>query len=80
MPSMAAPNRPLKRQFGDRTWVGSLICVPFLAALIFLAVHAGQRHNWGRLAGFTLVVLIVLSVPAGGLRRFGRVLKAPRAR
>ena len=65
---MAAPVGPFKRQFAGGRWVGSLICLPFLAVLIFFAVQAVHQHRWGKLAGFALIALILLSVPAGGLK------------
>ena len=65
---MVEPRGRLRRRLAAGTWVGSLVCVPFAAVLIFIAVRAAQQHHWGKLAGFILVVLILLSVPAGGLK------------
>ena len=65
---MATPVEPFRRQFPDGKWVGSLICLPFLGLLIFFAVQAAHQHRWGKLAGFALIALILVSVPAGGLK------------
>lgn len=45
----------------------ALVCTPFFLALIFLAVKAAQHHEWGRLAGFALIAVIFLAIPAGGM-------------
>jgi len=72
----AAQSRgPFRRQLAAGTWVGSLVCVPFLLALIYLAVRAGQHHGWGMLAGYIGIVLVFLSIPAGGMKRLGQVVR-----
>lgn len=45
-----------------------MVCTPFFLALIFLAVEAAQHRAWGRLAGFVLIAVIFLAVPAGGMK------------
>ncbi len=78
MPCMAVHLGALRRQLADGTWVGSLICLPFVAVLIFLAVQSALQHHWGKLAGLALIVLVLLTVPAGGLKWLARVIKATK--
>jgi hypothetical protein len=52
-----------------------LVCTPFFLALIFLVVKAAQHHEWGRLAGFALIAVIFLAVPAGGMKWLSGALK-----
>jgi hypothetical protein len=66
-PSVAGSDGPAQPP-AHRSWVGSLLCVPFLAVLTLFAVQAAQLHQWGRLTGFICVLLIFLSVPAGELK------------
>jgi hypothetical protein len=71
--------RPTRRRSADGTWVGSLICVPFLLVLGFLAVRTAQHDQWGRLTGLIVIVAIFLSIPAGGAKWLRHVLKERRA-
>jgi hypothetical protein len=66
---------PFRRWLAGGTWVGSLICVPFLVFFIFFGVRAAQLHRWASFAGFLVVAVLFLIIPAGGLRRLGRRLK-----
>ena len=56
----------LRRRLADGTWVGSLICLPFLAAFVFLGVKAAHQHHWAKLAGFIVIAAALLTVLAGG--------------
>jgi uncharacterized membrane protein len=56
-----------RRRQASGTVISALVCAPFLLALIFLGVQAAQHHEWGRLAGFVLIAVIFVAVPAGGL-------------
>ena len=57
-----------RRRLADGALTSALVCTPFFLALIFLVVKAAQHHEWARLAGFALIALIFLAVPAGGMK------------
>lgn len=57
-----------RRRTADGAVVSVLVCTPFFLALTFLAVKAAQHHEWGRLAGSTLIAVIFLAIPAGGMK------------
>jgi len=69
------PAGSFRRWLAGGTWVGSLICVPFLVFFIFFAVRAAQLHRWATFAGCVVFAVIFLIIPAGGLRWLGRALK-----
>jgi hypothetical protein len=46
--------------------------------LIFLAAQAAQHDRWGKLAGFICLVLVFLSIPAGGMKWFRNVLRGQK--
>ncbi len=55
--------------------VGTAFTVLFLLVLLAFAVVAGQHHQWARVAGFVLLVLVVLAIPAGGIKWLGHLLR-----
>lgn len=57
-----------RRRRADGAVASALVCTPFFLALIFLAVKAAQHHEWGRLAGFALIAVIFLAIPARGMK------------
>jgi hypothetical protein len=60
--------------------LGYLFAVVWLLILIFFAIRFAQQHQWVWFAGFVLVGLAFLAVPAGGMKWFGRVMKIRKPR
>ncbi len=64
----------MRRRLADGTWVGSVICLPFLAAFVFLGVQAAHEHHWGKLGGFIVIAAAFLAVLTGGPTWLHRIL------